>query len=96
MPRHFKPVISYSFLILILIALLVFVGLSSCGGDGSKTPTGQFIDSAVQGLGYEASPSGKNGITDDDGKFKYKDGDIISFFLGDVFLDLTFGSDFWS
>lgn len=43
---------------------------------------GQFIDAAVEGLYYEATPSGKSGFTDADGIYDYEEGDTIAFFLG--------------
>ena len=56
------------------------------GGDGGAKPelTGQFIDSAVAGLYYEASPSGLMGTTDASGTFKYKAGDTIEFYVGEI------------
>lgn len=45
---------------------------------------GQFIDSEVEGLEYS---SGKySGLTDSNGKFKYKSGSTITFKIGDVVL----------
>jgi hypothetical protein len=78
-------------LLLVLIAVLAGCG----GGGGSSTPspsptppselTGQFVDSAVGGLMYVTS-SGIEGMTDADGTFKYKPGDTVKFYLGDILL----------
>lgn len=46
--------------------------------------TGVFVDSAVSGLEYSASPSGIEGVTDDEGTFEYEDGDTVTFSVGSV------------
>ncbi len=68
---------------LIAISLL---GLTACGGGGSGAPAvklvdGIFKDSNVTGLSYTADA--KSGITDA-GKFKYKEGEDITFSLGGI------------
>jgi len=61
--------------------------LSACGGGGGKggssegVRTGQFIDSAVEGLRYETDT--QDGTTNVDGEFEYIDGESIRFYLGD-------------
>jgi len=64
-----------------------FVG---CGGSSSGSNetvlTGAFIDAPVQGLHY--STASQSGITDENGNFKYKDGETITFNIG----NLTLGS----
>ncbi len=73
--------------------------LSGCGGgmdlssllgkpesaaNASAVPqTGQFIDSAVQGLGYVTS-SGLSGTTDSQGRFQFLAGDTITFRIAGV------------
>lgn len=67
--------------------------LSGCGGGGSSgggaapatTLTGQFIDSAVQGLSYTTS-TGQSGITGEGGTFSYQDGATVTFSIGGVTL----------
>ena len=77
---------------LLLTFLLSLVLLTACSGDGDNYdpidpgPYGQFMDSAVQGLYYEASPSGKSGTTNKDGLFYYESGDTLSFYIGDISL----------
>ena len=57
--------------------------LAACGDDGgSSLSTGVFLDSPVQGLYYEAAPSGHSGVTDAEGRFSYRSGDTVSFYVG--------------
>ncbi len=78
---------------------IVFAGASlvlvACGGGGggsesgaapAPTQQGYFIDSAVGGLNYSASPSGLEGITDEAGEYGYKTGDIVTFSIGNLVL----------
>lgn len=62
-----------------LTVMLVFILLSACGGGGdsgtgdtSVVTTGYFLDSAVEGLNYQAISSGLSGVTDAGGAFHYK------------------------
>jgi hypothetical protein len=72
----------------VITMLLLLAACSGGGGDDGAKPelTGQFIDSAVTGLYYEASPSGLTGTTDVSGTFKYKAGDTIEFYVGDILI----------
>lgn len=66
-----------------LITISLF-GLTACGGGSSSSVTfldGIFKDSNVTGLSYSANA--KSGITDA-GKFKYKEGEEITFSLGGI------------
>jgi len=76
-----------------LLALMVatVLLLSGCpgGGDGSGSgssappvSTGVFVDSPVQGLPYSASPSGLSGVTGPNGEFQYRQGDRMTFRIG--------------
>lgn len=72
--------------------------LSACGGGGgseSSAPsglnTGRFIDSPVKGISYETET--QSGVTNADGEFKYKDGEIIRFSLGGIYLGASKASD---
>jgi hypothetical protein len=75
-----------------LLAVLVssFVLLIASGGGGGDggvvdpTLTGQFVDDPVGGLRY--STATKSGTTDATGTFEYLDGEVVSFFLGDLML----------
>lgn len=90
---HSKPVLA-------IFALLVILMLAACGGggggDGGTQPKpdlqGQFIDSAVQGLRYEAMPSGLTGTTNSSGTFIYKAGDTVSFYIGDMLIGSAAGA----
>jgi hypothetical protein len=67
----------------LLPASVAIAILSGCGGGGgsssnSSTITGQFVDSAVQGLEYSCS-SGTDGITDANGNFICNTGDSVTF-----------------
>ena len=84
--------------------LLIFISLFilACGGGGggggdvtdetspsSTEQQGQFIDSLVIGLRYE-TPS-TSGITDTQGRFSYRDGETVRFYIGDVFIGEAVG-----
>lgn len=63
----------------------------SFAAQGPATLRGVFFDFPVQGLRYEASPSGLYGLTETDGGFHYRDGDRLTFRLGDLVLGTTAG-----
>lgn len=54
--------------------------------DYSQLPTdeGFFIDAPTFGLHYKAFPSGMSGVTDKNGKFSYKQGNEVTFFIGNM------------
>ena len=72
------------------------IGCGGGGGGGESTPTqetiktGKFVDSPVQGLEYFTTS--QNGITDSDGAFKYKDGEVVNFKIGGITLGAVEGS----
>lgn len=75
------------------LAAALAATLSACNHDdddksrtASPPMTGTFTDSAVQGLHYQASPSGLSGTTDAEGHFSYREGDTITFSLGGITL----------
>ena len=72
----------------VLIMLMTTIGCSGGGGggDGSgNTPlTGVFLDSPVDGLGYETDTI--KGVTGPGGVFSYHSGESIRFFIGDIVL----------
>ena len=83
--------------------LLLFLALSACGGgggggdgdtntgdNGDSALTGQFIDSAVANMNYEAESY--SGITDAQGTFIYKEGELITFRLGEAFIGHAYGA----
>jgi hypothetical protein len=51
---------------------------------GMEMMQGTFLDSAVEGLGYETET--KSGMTDMDGTFMYMEGETITFHIGDIVL----------
>ena len=63
---------------------LVLAACSSGSDDDDPLLKGRFIDSAVEGLRYEADSH--SGMTDSEGRFSYRAGDNVSFYVGDVFL----------
>lgn len=72
-----------------LMGLLVFTNGGCGGGDSSvvsRELQGQFVDGPVEGLDYRCSPSGKEGSTDEEGRFSYLAGDEVEFLVGDVSL----------
>lgn len=78
--------------------LSLTLSISGCGDSGNTvdndtspqatTLTGQFVDSAVAGLGYTLS-SGLSGTTNEQGEFSYASGDTVSFSLGNLTLPET-------
>lgn len=64
------------------MALGSVIAFSGCGGGSSSSEptsiTGQFLDSAVQGLNYSCS-SGSNGTTSANGEFTCDTGDTVTF-----------------
>lgn len=87
--------IRYSFFFLLLALLAACSsggGGSDDSGDTSKPElSGVFIDSPIQGLRFESSPSGKNGFTDANGTFLYEEGDTVSFFIGSILVGSAAG-----
>ena len=84
------------FLSIALTGILFFVGCGNGSGSGnnslssnssseSNLESGTFSDSPVKNLYYETT-SGITGFTDENGTFKYKEGDFITFKLGDLTL----------
>ncbi len=72
------------------LSLVAAAILTGCGSNNTTTSnsnmqtdlqTGYFIDSPVEGLSYE-SASGVKGVTDQYGRFQYKEGDKVKFKIG--------------
>jgi len=74
---------------LVTSSILLSALLVGCGGSSSSsvssddTLTGYFIDAEVEGVGYETT-SGLKGITDKNGKFRYRDGDKVKLHIGNL------------
>jgi len=80
---------------ILAISSVLAAALIGCGGSSSSssddketTKTGTFVDAPVAGISYETT-SGLSGATDTSGHFSYKDGDYVSFKLGNVKLGTT-------
>ncbi len=71
---------------ILILGFIVFLTVSCGGGGGSSTQTGVFEDAMVSGLGYSTVPGGFAGTTSAIGEFKYKKGDVITFFVGNIVL----------
>jgi hypothetical protein len=76
---------------------ILSTAIVSCGGSGGSGTTvtdntGVFLDSAVAGLYYTSSPSGKSGRTDDFGQFNYTTGDTVEFKVGGTATGAVLGS----
>jgi len=75
----------------VLTLLITTIGCSSGGGSvdpSINTPlTGVFLDSPVDGLGYETDTM--QGVTGPGGVFSYHSGESIRFFIGDIELGVT-------
>ena len=75
------------------------VGMSGCGGGGdSADPVpvevvlqGTFIDSPVSGARHVSNS--RSGTTDPNGVFTYLEGEIVSFYIGDVLLGSAAGAE---
>lgn len=76
----------------VLSSVLVPLLLVACGGGGGGGggPSGVLLDSAVSGVDYETS-GGALGTTDVDGRFRYGNGQTVTFRIGDVILGMATG-----
>ena len=75
---------------------LVSILLIGCGGgSGSTSPSssnsGTFVDVPTKNLKY-VTPT-LSGYTDENGKYQYKDGEKVKFYLGDLFLGEVTGGE---
>ncbi len=85
----------------VISTAILGLSLIGCGGGSSSgedtTPTelatniGTFVDSPVEGLKY--STSTLSGFTDNQGRFKYKDGETITFKIGNLELGSATGGE---
>lgn len=74
-----------------IIALVSLTLICGCSKDdpGKGEPeaineTGIFIDSQVSGLKYTTET--KSGVTDENGKFEYLEGETVTFYVGDIII----------
>jgi len=74
---------------ILLIGCGTSIGLSDNVGAAvdalNGISTGYFIDAAVSGVSYSTT-SGESGVTDQSGRFKYKNGDTVTFKIGNLIL----------
>ena len=87
-------------IIMLIITEFLVVTFTACGSEGGSdspsssntitTKTGQFMDSAVEGLIYECKPTngsvGSSGTTNELGEYSCGDGDSVSFYISNIFL----------
>lgn len=69
-----------------LVVLSMILALVACGDDGVDTVTGVFVDSTVEGLGYECGSSTTRKFTNAAGEFTCDAGDEVRFYLGEILL----------
>jgi len=72
---------------LIATAILSFIGCGSSGGSSylppeNTTQTGNLVDAPIEGLKY-TTPT-HSGFTDANGKFEYEEGELVTFYLGNL------------
>lgn len=74
--------------------LPALMALTACGGGGGgsgvELPSGRFLDSAVAGLSY-STPT-LTGVTDSDGRFNYRSGETVSFYLQGLYIGQAQGA----
>ncbi|RVU84382.1 hypothetical protein EOL70_12935 [Leucothrix sargassi] len=72
------------------IPLLISLGLIACNSSSSSDDssanqnvlTGKISGIAIEGLSYQTNT--QSGTTTSDGSFSYKDGELVTFFVGDI------------
>jgi len=86
--------ISLSLKIASLFAISILI--TGCGSSTAPAPapapnlTGAFIDSAVEGISYQTATL--SGVTNANGEFQYKDGELVTFSIGDLDLPSARGA----
>ncbi|WP_457621135.1 hypothetical protein [Persephonella sp.] len=76
-----------------ILLIIPFIFTFACGGGGSSEGDlleGYFYDAPVEFLDYKTS-SGVEGTTDSSGKFFYRKGDVVKFYVGDLLIGETSG-----
>ena len=89
----------YKKLTISFLLLATLVTTTACSGGGSSSSaasvdnplTGVFVDAPVGGLNYQTATM--SGITDENGTFKYHEGETVTFMIGDLMLGSAPGSD---
>jgi len=79
--------------LMLMIALPIL--LTACGGGGESKPAtvlqGTFVDDIVEGLRFD-TPT-QSGLTDNQGTFRYINGETVDFHVGDIYLGSATGAD---
>ena len=75
-----------------ICALAAALALAGCGGGGDGTDVGTsqvgtFLDSPVSGMEYETASG--SGLTDADGHFNYRQGELVTFRVGKLVIGST-------
>jgi hypothetical protein len=89
----------YKKLAISFLLLATLATTTACSGGGSSSPaasvdnplTGVFVDAPVEGLNYQTATM--SGITDENGTFKYHEGETVTFMIGDLMLGSAPGSE---
>ncbi len=82
-------------LLLAIVSLVVGCGGSDgSGGDRASAKNGVFVDSSVEGLSY--STATQSGLTNAAGEFRYRDGEVVTFKIGNVDIGAAFGAEYLS
>jgi hypothetical protein len=91
-----KGIKMYNKILILLFTLVALIfGLSGCGSGGSDSggsnnvESGQFIDSVVEGLGYQTET--QSGLTNSNGEFKYVADEQVTFSIGGIVIGGTSG-----
>ena len=90
--RFYPVLIGITFAPLFLALSGCLGGSSSSSRSGPQVQTGTFVDSPVAGLDYQGSQTDA-GQTDEQGQFNYREGETISFAIGDLELGSAVGAD---
>lgn len=84
---------------LLVVGASLSIGFVGCGGGGggssapttAVTKTGTFVDSPVEGLSYKTATL--SGFTDNQGRFQYKDGETVTFKIGNLVIGSVIGAN---
>ena len=75
----------------LLVSAVLLVGLNACGsGGGGESLTGQFAGTPISGLRY--TTASQSGTTSASGEFRYRAGETVSFYVGDILVGQTAGA----
>lgn len=86
-----RPILTGFSILALAITQVGCLGGDSDNSDEPATNTGVFIDSPVSGLRYQTGS--QNGVTDDAGRFSYRDDETVSFSLGELELGSAAGAE---